>query len=65
MAFVFIATFPRSQKNPTPVTRFCYFNEREILILVERVLRDDPSKEQTTTHVSWKDAKSTVRRNVI
>jgi hypothetical protein len=40
--------------------RFRYFDERELKILLERVLRDDPSKANGKTHVTRQELKKAV-----
>jgi hypothetical protein len=60
IGIVFLTNFPNEVANPVSLLKFRYFTEREALILSERVLRDDPSKRQVRTHVTWDEFRSTV-----
>ncbi|KAH7310576.1 major facilitator superfamily domain-containing protein [Stachybotrys elegans] len=60
IGIVFLATFPKEVSNPVSLLKFRYFTEREAQILTERVLRDDPSKRQVRTHVSWEEFRATI-----
>ncbi|PSN69523.1 alternative sulfate transporter [Corynespora cassiicola Philippines] len=55
----FVLFFPKSPSNPVNLFGYRYFSERETQILVERVLRDDPSKAQTHTKVTNEELRST------
>jgi hypothetical protein len=60
IGILFLAVFPRSTGNPTSLLSLGYFTERERLIMVERIIRDDPSKAQPRQRITWKESKDTV-----
>ncbi|KAI9147230.1 alternative sulfate transporter [Paramyrothecium foliicola] len=60
IGIVFLTNFPNGVAKPVSLLKYRYFTEREAQILSQRVLRDDPSKEQVRTHVTWQEFKSTV-----
>ena len=59
---MFITLFPREPGKPTSILGFSYFNEREIQILVRRVLLDDPTKLHVKPNVSGAEIKKVVRQ---
>lgn len=52
VGFLFVAFFPKDPAHPVSFVGIRYFDDREIKILVQRVLRDDPAKQKKHTHVS-------------
>ncbi|KAF5004552.1 hypothetical protein FDECE_8965 [Fusarium decemcellulare] len=58
VGIAFLLTFPQQVSNPVSLLRVRYFDERETQILVERVLRDDPSKAVVRHYVSRDELKA-------
>ncbi|KAM0334504.1 hypothetical protein ACHAQA_001533 [Verticillium albo-atrum] len=56
----FLITFPNKVNDPVSLLKYRYFTEREAQIIYERVLRDDPTKAQPKSHVTWAEMKSTL-----
>ncbi|KAK0389066.1 hypothetical protein NLU13_2642 [Sarocladium strictum] len=57
---VFLLCFPNHVSDPVSLLKIRYFTEHETQILTERVFRDDPSKRQARTHVTWQEFKNTI-----
>lgn len=60
IAIAFMTFFPSSTSRPSSVLRLRYFSERDAQIMTARVLRDDPSKSHTKTHVSREELMTAV-----
>jgi MFS family permease len=62
---IFALLFPSSPTNPVNLLKRRYFTERESYILVQRVLRDDPSKHEKSKNVTSAELKRVVSLLVI
>ena len=60
VGIIFALFFPQSPANPANLFKKRYFSERETYILVNRVLLDDPTKEQGRKNVTGAELKRTV-----
>lgn len=58
---IFALLFPSSPANPVNLLKRRYFTERESYILVQRVLRDDPSKHEKSKNVTGAELRAVVR----
>lgn len=52
VAIIFLAVFPKEPGHPISFVGLNIFNERETQIIVQRVLRDDPTKEKKTVNIT-------------
>lgn len=60
VGILFVALFPKDPSHPVSFLGLKYFNDREAMILQQRVLRDDPSKIKTGRTITGKQIKDTV-----
>jgi hypothetical protein len=60
VAFIFLALFPGTPSDPITLTKLKYFSDREIHILRERVILDDPWKQTSRRHVKLAEVTATV-----
>lgn len=59
IGILFIIFFPRSVQTPSSLTGIRYFSDKEMRIILERVVRDDPSKGNTRRSISKAEIWST------
>ena len=64
VGLVFVVFFPKSISNPVSIMGIRYLNDREVYILSNRVLHDDPTKAHAGLNVSWAELKATVIRDL-
>ncbi|EON98495.1 putative alternative sulfate transporter protein [Phaeoacremonium minimum UCRPA7] len=58
---VFACLFPGSPSNPVSLTGIRYFNDREVMILQQRIVLDDPSKVSKKQHIGLSDIINTLK----
>ena len=56
---LFIVFFPKSVSKPSSLGGIRYFSEKETRILMERVVRDDPSKGHNRSNITKAEIRST------